>query len=93
MATLHIEHPITDYAVWRAAYDRFAELRRSAGVVADRVSRPVDAPNDIVLELDFGSAEEATAFLRFLETEVWSSAERAPALAGRPRTLVLEPAG
>ena len=92
MATLHIEHPITDYSTWRAAYDGFAEVRRSAGVVADRVSHQVGSPTDIVIELDFASSDEAAAFLRFLETQVWSSAERAPALAGRPRTLILEPA-
>lgn len=90
-STLHIEHPITAYDTWRQAYDRFAEIRRQAGVVADRVQRPVGDANAIVLELDFGSVAQAEAFLSFLEREVWSSPERAPALAGRPRTLILEP--
>jgi hypothetical protein len=27
MATLRIEHPITDFETWKAAFDRFAEAR------------------------------------------------------------------
>ena len=30
--TLHIEHEITDFASWKAAFDRFADRRREAGV-------------------------------------------------------------
>ncbi len=30
MATLHIEHPITDFETWNEAFDRFAEARRQA---------------------------------------------------------------
>ncbi len=31
MATLHIEHPITDFDTWRSAFDRFAEARDERG--------------------------------------------------------------
>jgi hypothetical protein len=93
VSTLHIEHPITSYATWRQAYDRFVDVRRQAGVIADRVRRPVGKPDAIVIDLDFGSVDEARAFLAFLEREVWSSPERAPGLAGRPRTLITEPPG
>lgn len=92
MVTLHIEHPITDYGVWRDAFDGFAAVRREAGVVGERVTRPVDDDCYVVIGLDFDSAERATAFLRFLEERVWSSPASAPALAGRPRTAMLEPA-
>jgi hypothetical protein len=91
MATLQIEHPITDYDTWRVAFDRLADARRNAGVVGGRIARPVDDPHYIVLALDFDTAERATAFLRFLETQVWPSAAQAPALAGQRRTAILEP--
>ncbi len=91
MATLHIEHAITDYEIWRAAFDRLADVRRNAGVVSGRVARPVDDPGYIVVTLDFDTREHATGYLRFLETRVWASPEAAPALKGRPRTAVLEP--
>ncbi|TDP96716.1 hypothetical protein [Labedaea rhizosphaerae] len=92
MATLHIEHPITDYPTWRAAFDGFAEARRGAGVRADRVQHPVEDPNYIVVDLDFDTAEQATAFLRFLTAKVWSTPGNSPALAGAPQTRILIPA-
>jgi hypothetical protein len=92
MVTLHIEHPITDYPTWREAFDRFAGVRRTSGVCAERVGRPVGDPNAIVVDLDFATEDEATGFLRFLETVVWPSPDASPALAGRPRTVVVEPA-
>ena len=91
MTTLHIEHRITDYDTWRVAFDRLAEARRRAGVIAGRVSRPVDDPKYIVVNLYFDTAQHATAFLDFLETHVWASVAAAPALDGRPKTAILEP--
>jgi hypothetical protein len=91
MPTLHIEHPITDFATWRAAFDRFAEHRRAAGVTDHRVSRPVDDGKYVVIDLDFATTDQAAAFLGFLRTEVWGSPQNAPALAGEPRTAILEP--
>ncbi len=92
MVTLHIEHPITDFATWRTAFGRFAEVRRNAGVTAERIMRPVDEPHYIVVALDFDSAESAGSFKAFLESQVWSSPANAPGLDGHPRTMILEPA-
>ena len=89
MTTLHIEHPITDYETWRTAFDRFADTRREAGVIAERVGRPVDDDSYVVVALDFDAVDPASQFLAFLETVVWSDPANAPALAGRPRTMVL----
>jgi hypothetical protein len=91
VATLHIEHPITDITAWTAAFVRFAEVRRAAGVVAERVHRPLDDPAYVVVELDFTYRSQATAFEAFLRSQVWAVPENAPALAGAPRTMVLEP--
>jgi hypothetical protein len=92
MPTLHIEHPVTDFGAWNSAFTRFAEARHQAGVRAQRVQRPVGDPNYVVVDLDFGTRGEAEAFLRFLETQVWGIPENAPALAGSPQTMILEPA-
>ena len=92
MITLHIEHPITDYGTWRTAFDRFSGARLQAGVIGERVTRPVDDPRYIVVALDFDSAEQAVSFREFLETTVWSSPKTSPGLAGPPRTAILEPA-
>ncbi len=92
MPTLHIEHPITDFDTWSAAFGRFADARRGAGVRAERVQQPVDDPRYVVVDLDFDTREQAGAFLQFLKAQVWGVPENAPALAGTPQTLILEPA-
>jgi hypothetical protein len=92
MATLHIEHPITDYETWKSAFDRFTARREAAGVTAHRIHRPHDDPLYVVLQLDFPTPEQAVAFRWFLETEVWSTPTSSPGLAGSPRAVVLESA-
>jgi hypothetical protein len=89
MATLHIEHPITDLGTWLAAFARFEDARTNAGVKAQRVHQPVDDDKYIYVELEFDDVERAEAFKRFLETKVWSSPEASPALEGTPRARVL----
>ena len=93
MSTLHIEHPITDLAVWRSAFDRFADRRRQGGVSAERVQQPVDDDHYVVIDLDFATREQAQRFLGFLESTVWASPDSSPALAGTPRTRILETVG
>ena len=90
MATLHIEHPITDFGTWKAAFDRFAEARENSGVRGHRILRPVDDTRYVVVDLDFQTVGEAEEFLDFLRTSVWTSAQNAPALAGTPQTRILE---
>ena len=92
MATLHIEHPITDFGTWKAAFDRFAEAREKSGVRGHRILRPVDDARYVVVDLEFRTAGEAEKFLDFLRTTVWSSAQNAPALGGIPQARILEPA-
>ena len=92
MITLLVEHPITDYGTWRAAFDAFAEARHGAGVMGERIARPVDDPCYIVIALDFDSTERAVAFRQFLETQVWSSPTASPGLNGIPKTSILESA-
>ncbi|MFE4257932.1 hypothetical protein [Streptomyces sp. NPDC056883] len=90
MFTLHIEHPITDFTVWKSAFDRFAPMRKEAGVRRHRVQRPVDDPAYVIVGLDFDTADQAERFLGFLQARVWSSPDNAPALAGLPQTRILE---
>ncbi|MBF9034158.1 hypothetical protein HKCCE2091_07890 [Rhodobacterales bacterium HKCCE2091] len=95
MATLHIEHGITDFGTWKAAFDRFAPKRAEAGVTGCRIHLVADDPGWIVLQLDFPSVAAAEGFRTFLETRVWASPEAAPGLKGsaRARVLVDPPAG
>jgi hypothetical protein len=92
MTTLHIEHPIHDFALWRGAFDRMAGAREQGGVLSARVAQPVDDPHYVVVDLDFPDVERARAFLQFLQTSVWSTPDRSPALAGAITTRLLETA-
>jgi len=92
MAILHIEHPITDFGTWKAAFDRFAKARGESGVRGHRILRPVDDAHYVVVDLDFQTVGQAERFLDFLQTRVWSSSLNAPALVGTPQTRILEPA-
>ena len=91
VTTLHIEHPITGYEQWRAAFDQAEQLRRDGGVIAQRVSRPIGDDRYIVVQLDFADHERAATFLDILRTRIWTDPARAPGLGGTPRTLILEP--
>jgi len=90
VATLHIEHPVTDFDTWQAAFDRFADRRRQGGVQSERIGRPVDDDHYVVIDLDFPAGDQAQRFLGFLEATVWASRDSSPALAGTPRTRILE---
>jgi hypothetical protein len=67
---LRIEHRITDFNTWFAAFNAFTDARRRAGVRAQRVHRSVNDPRYAVIDLDFDTTEEAEAFLRLLNTRV-----------------------
>lgn len=90
MTTLRIEHPISDLALWREAFDRFADARARAGVRGHRIHQPVEDDHYVLVDLEFDDPESAGRFLAFLQTNVWSTPENAPALTGAPLTKVLE---
>ena len=92
MWTLHIEHAISDYPTWRAAFDRMAQARGHAGVRRHWVQQPVDDPNYVVIDLQFDTIAEAEAFRAFLQANVWVSRDNAPALVGAPQARILRPA-
>ena len=92
MYTLQIEHAIKDFGMWKTAFDRDPVNRAASGVTAHRISRPVEDPHYVVVELDFARRPQAEALLANLRANVWASAAAAPALQGAPKTRILESA-
>jgi hypothetical protein len=90
MATLRIEHSISDFPTWKGAFDRFAPIRKRAGVRRFRIFQPMDDPAYVLLDLDFDEVTEARAFLAILERDIWGSSDASPALAGRPQACIIE---
>ena len=89
MTILHVEHAISDFDVWKRAFDSDPVQREQSGVRRYRVFRPADDPNYIMLDLEFDSSSEAQSFRAALEG-LWGSGRAAPALVGSPQARILE---
>ncbi|MGA8988552.1 hypothetical protein [Aeromicrobium sp.] len=92
MATLLIEHSISDFDTWREAYGRFAERRRASGVLHERILQPIDDPHYVLVDLEFATRDAARTFLTFLQTQVWSTPANSPALVGGPQARIADDA-
>jgi hypothetical protein len=89
MITLHIEHTVRDFEAWKAAFDRDPAGRARAGVRRYVISRPIDQPLQVNIDLEFDDRERAEAMLRVLEN-VWQSPQAKAAVNGGIRTVILE---
>ena len=87
MFTVQIEHPIRDYASWRAAFERDPAGREAAGVRQYRVYRPVDDSNYVLVDLDFDTREVADRFVATMRG-IWKQVEGT--LIAGPRARVVE---
>jgi len=89
MPTVHIEHPITDFATWKAAFERAAPIRAEYRVRAFAVFRPVDDPAYVVVQLELETVDDANAFIGRLR-QLWTNRDATPALRGTPQVRVLD---
>jgi hypothetical protein len=67
MPTLHIEHPTPDFNMWKRAFDSDPAGRQRSGVRRYRVSRAVDDPNYVMIDLEFDTREQAEGLLRTMQ--------------------------
>jgi hypothetical protein len=87
MATVHIENTVRDFEEWKATFDKFDRFRAEKNTRSYRVSRQVDEPNNVVIDLDFDSVEEATEFRAALQ-KIWQTPQsQAQLLAHTPSQL------
>jgi hypothetical protein len=89
MSTLRIEHAISDYDTWKAAFDRDPVNRKQSGVRRYAIQRPVDDSRYVMVDLHFDNVIDAEALLAKLR-EVWQSPAAAPALAGSPQARIID---
>ena len=89
MPTLQIEHRISDFDLWKRAFDSDPLRREESGVRAYRVYRPADDPRYIRIDLDFDTPGEAEAFGDRLR-ELWGSARSTPALVGSGSARIVD---
>ena len=82
MTTLRLEHAISDFDLWKPAFDRDPIGR-------ERVFRPLVDPNYVAVDLEFDSPAEAER-CKVALGELWRSKQAAPALRGAPQVRIVE---
>ena len=90
MVTLRVELQVSDYDLWKGAFDRDAGGRQRSGMRRYRIFRPTDDQHCVLLDADFDSAKEADTFLEIMRRDVWPDPEKAPAKVGAPQTRIVE---
>ena len=51
MHLLQIEHLVSDFDIWKGAFDSFADFRQQSGVRRYRVLQLTDDQNYVIIEL------------------------------------------
>lgn len=70
MHILRIEHPVPDFDAWKGAFDSDPIGRERSGVRRYRILKPIDDSNYVMIDLEFDSANEASAAHAALR-ELW----------------------
>jgi hypothetical protein len=87
MHILRIEHHVPDYDIWKKAFDSDPVGREKSGVRRHRVLRPTDDGHQVMIELEFDTADQAEALLAAMRV-VWGRVQGK--IMMNPRTRILE---
>lgn len=88
--TLRVDLKVRSYDQWRRAFEGDAAGRAEHGARRYRIFRPVGRADEVSLDLDFDSAQQAEAFLQTMGTKVWPDPDTAPAKVGEPVVKIVE---
>jgi hypothetical protein len=70
MPTLRIQHSVPSFEGWKRAFDSDPADRKGSGVRRYTVSRSVDDPNLVMIDLEFDDVESARGLLATME-RIW----------------------
>jgi hypothetical protein len=87
MLILQIEHPVPDFDAWKKAFDSDPINREQSGVRRYRVSRQVDNPNYVIIDLEFDNLKDAEAVHTVLQ-KLWNRVEGKVMM--NPRSRIIE---
>lgn len=87
MMIVHIEHPVRDFAGWKAAFDSDPIGRAQSGIRRYRIFRPVDDPNYVMVDLELDSLEAARKVAAALRA-LWSRVEAEGLIGGQQLRIV-----
>ncbi len=74
MYVLHIEHPVPSFEGWKKAFDSDPVGRVKLGVRRFRISRAVDDPIYVMIDLEFDTLKQAETLLAAMQV-VWGRVE------------------
>ena len=63
MAYLMGRASVEDYAAFRKGFDGAQEERKAAGALSSSVFQSVDDPNEVIVEIEFSTADAAKAYM------------------------------
>ena len=87
MPIVRIEHAVPDFDKWKEAFDRDPANRKGSGVHRYQISRRVNEPDYVMIDLEFANLDEARAFLDTMQ-RLWSGAGKA--VMRNPRACIAE---
>ena len=88
MPIVRIEHAVANYENWKQVFDRDPADRKGSGVLRYQIHRTHDDPNFVMIDLEFGSDDQARAFLGTME-RIWNGPGKAVMLNPRARVMDL----
>ncbi len=62
-AQIRMRYELDDYDAWRQVFDRDPLDRKGSGALSYRISRDVENDSAVLVDLEFGTVDEAAAFL------------------------------
>lgn len=74
MFMVRIEHPVPDFEGWKRAFDSDPVNRKKSGVRRYRISRPVDDPRYVMIDLELDTRQQAEELLAALRV-LWGQVE------------------
>jgi hypothetical protein len=90
MFILQIEHPVPDFDAWKKeGFDSDPVGRKEKGVRRYRISRPVDDPKYVLVDLEFDTSREAEEF-RVALRDLWGRVQDRFGWAESPRARIVE---
>jgi hypothetical protein len=90
MFILQIEHPVPDFDAWKKeGFDSDPVGREHGGVRRYRISRPIDDPKYVMIDLEFDSSSEAEAFRTALRG-MWGRVQGQFGWTESPRARIVE---
>lgn len=90
MAIVLARLKVADYDKWRTVYDEHASMRQSSGCTGTHVFRNASDPNEVTLNLQWDTIENAQKF--FTSDELRQAMQRAGVI-GQPDVWFVEDAG